>query len=283
MTQPLPPLTASEREDLVGSIRLDGVKYPVLVDRAEQIIDGHHRDDICRELELDCPRVTLDVDDETADRLRVQLNTARRQLSAKDRMKLAIELRANGRSTRQIGEQLGVSHKTIVKDLNGATGTQVPVANLPKVVVGKDGKSASARSTSTTRSGGARPGKTADSSKKSVHATFDESQRNSARNAPAGKLNLSGLRRARALRGGMIEMAALVPPERFVSQIPIEACREFTEDIAEWWIEMSKLAAKRLRSEGAGLPELANVQRPKASPTKRTAPRSRARPRGAAT
>jgi Predicted transcriptional regulators len=84
----LPPLNQGELEALRESIRQDGVKYPVLLDRSGQIIDGYHRRQVAEELGVDYRTETLDVDDETADRLRITLNLARRQLTTLDRDEL---------------------------------------------------------------------------------------------------------------------------------------------------------------------------------------------------
>jgi len=78
---PLPPLTPAERGRLRASIEQDGVKYPVLLDRVGTVIDGFHRQEIAVELGIECPTEVLDVDEEAADRLRLALNLARRQLT----------------------------------------------------------------------------------------------------------------------------------------------------------------------------------------------------------
>ena len=84
----IPKLTDAEVAMLTESIRRDGVKYPVLLRVSGQVIDGHHRRRIAEELGLPCPTVTLDVDDETAERLAVTLNLARRQLSPEQKYEL---------------------------------------------------------------------------------------------------------------------------------------------------------------------------------------------------
>ena len=79
--QLLPDLTVDERAQLTESIRRDGVQYPVLVDGRGEVIDGFHRQAVCAELGVACPREVRDVDPETATRLRITLNVARRHLS----------------------------------------------------------------------------------------------------------------------------------------------------------------------------------------------------------
>jgi len=85
---PIPQLTEIELGMLRESIRRDGVQYPVLLDGSGNIIDGHHRKQICDELGIECPTDTRDVDPETAERLAVTLNLARRQLTTADQYEL---------------------------------------------------------------------------------------------------------------------------------------------------------------------------------------------------
>lgn len=85
---PLPPLTDEELGLLRKSIEQDGIKYPVLLDRAGNIIDGFHRTTLAAELGIDCPTATLDIDEASADRLRITLNLARRQLTRLDKSEM---------------------------------------------------------------------------------------------------------------------------------------------------------------------------------------------------
>ena len=79
---PIPKLTDAEASLLRESIRRDGVQYPVLLDASGAVIDGHHRKQLCAELGIDCPTRIIGVDAETAERLAVTLNLARRQLNS---------------------------------------------------------------------------------------------------------------------------------------------------------------------------------------------------------
>jgi ParB-like chromosome segregation protein Spo0J len=266
----LPALSAAEHEELRESIRRDGVQYPVLLDRSGSIVDGHHRRAICTELGIECPTITLDLDDEVCDRLRIELNTARRQLPTKDRRMLVIELRAQGRSTRQIAEQAGVTQTTILKDLRS---TEHPCSvETPATVVGNDGKVRAARSTQTEHRRQVQARKAADAERKaeakraqqSIAKTAAVWRANAITNAPDGKLNLPALRRARAIRANLIALAELIPPERFVSQLPVEALREMTPDVVSWWLTVATLATERFELEGAGVPALPKSQRPPA-------------------
>src|SRR5437667_6504032 len=53
--QQLRPLTPREREGLKESIREHGVLVPVLKDEHGNVIDGHHRQELCDELRIECP------------------------------------------------------------------------------------------------------------------------------------------------------------------------------------------------------------------------------------
>jgi hypothetical protein len=49
----------------------------------------------------------------------------------------------------------------------------------------------------------------------------------------------------------LISLAELIPPERFVSQLPVEALREMTPDVVSWWLTVATLAGERFELEGA--------------------------------
>ena len=75
------------------------------------------------------------------------LNLARRHLSREQRRELVVKLRKEGWSYRLIGEELGVSHTTAMRDVREATCANEQV-EMPEEVVGKDGKTRSARESS---------------------------------------------------------------------------------------------------------------------------------------
>lgn len=132
---------------LRDSIEEFGVLVPVFVSQHGEIIDGHHRSRIAREVGVGFETVVLDVDDEEhALRLAYTLNSDRRQLSTEDRVAAAARLRQRGHSYRAIGEALGVSEGAVRKDVAAEelrTGTQLS----PDRVVGIDGKSRPAKVT----------------------------------------------------------------------------------------------------------------------------------------
>lgn len=133
--QIMPALDEGALAALRASIERHGVLVPVLRDQFGRILDGHHRVAIAEDLGVDYPLEVCEVaDDGHAFELAGTLNLARRHLSPVQRRTLAGDLQAAGHSSRNIAKALGVSHKTVVQDLQG--GTSVP----PDTVLGTDGK-----------------------------------------------------------------------------------------------------------------------------------------------
>ncbi|MFY1688818.1 ParB N-terminal domain-containing protein [Plantactinospora sp. WMMB782] len=114
--QLLPPLSAEEYAALRADIEAHGIRVPVDVDEAGQVLDGHHRAAIAAELGIDCPtRVVPGLDEEGKRQHAMALNLARRHLTQADRRRLiAAELRRDdSRSDRRIARIVGVDHKTV--------------------------------------------------------------------------------------------------------------------------------------------------------------------------
>jgi transposase-like protein len=139
------PLTDDEYTLLKEDIAKRGIISPIIKDAAGNIVDGYHRNKIAEELGLtDIPIKQVEGTEAELQAMAIALNVARRQLNAEDRRELVTKLRAEGQSTRQIAEALGVDPKTVRNDLNDAaeaTGENSPVDR----VTGKDGKSRPAR------------------------------------------------------------------------------------------------------------------------------------------
>lgn len=120
---------------LRASIERHGVLVPVAIDQNGEIIDGHHRARIARELD-----VSFDVrrhkirDEDHARELAITLNADRRQLTLEQRRAVVADLRASGHSTRAIAGAVGVTHPTVLNDLSG--GKSLP----PEEIIGRDGK-----------------------------------------------------------------------------------------------------------------------------------------------
>ena len=120
------PLTDREYADLRTSVEGKGVEVSVLVDRANNVVDGKHRLMIAGELGFeDVPITVLETDDqEYLEDLAEELNSCRRQFTRKQvaelkrqRQARAEAKRAAGMSLRQIAEEEGVTRTTIQKDL----------------------------------------------------------------------------------------------------------------------------------------------------------------------
>jgi hypothetical protein len=76
------------------------------------------------------------------------------------------------------------------------------------------------------------------------------------RNAPANKLNLPALRMAREIEAKLRELSTL-DAEKFLSQTPSDACRDFDPALAAYWSQWVALCVARADQEG--LPERRRV------------------------
>ncbi len=156
-TSSLPPMQEQEFNALVDDIRQRGVMVTVFIDESADVIDGANRLRAADILSLkSVPMIILPGLSE-ADKwaLAQDLNLHRRHLTPQQIRKivsenkmalpvLALKYRAEGRSYRQIGEELGVSHQHVRRMIAEANVTHVPV-ELPETVVGKDGKKRKAK------------------------------------------------------------------------------------------------------------------------------------------
>lgn len=159
-------LTAEEREGLKAHIQSEGrIVYPVIVDEGMGIIDGENRVRIAIELGFeDVPYSVLSGLSESQKRdMAVALNFHRRQMSAEDRKKVVKEKKSEGKSNRQIADEIGTSEVTVRRDLHTILAQEIaeipekiestatydavditlnpPTHEAVEVVVGKDGKS----------------------------------------------------------------------------------------------------------------------------------------------
>lgn len=115
--QLLPRLSAEEFASLEQSIITHGVLVPVEYDEAGEIIDGHHRVEICESLGLvDWPRfVRKGLSEIDKRKLSRELNFARRHLTtAQKQAVISDQLRDTPSiSSRAIAGMLGVHHSTV--------------------------------------------------------------------------------------------------------------------------------------------------------------------------
>lgn len=115
--QVMPPLSADEYAELKADIDARGVLVPVEYDEFGEVLDGHHRVQICEELGItEWPRVVRIGLSEAGKLTHArQLNLARRHLDREQKRGLiAQQLRETPQtSDRQIAESLGVSNSTV--------------------------------------------------------------------------------------------------------------------------------------------------------------------------
>lgn len=115
--QVMPPLTAEEYSELKNDIAQRGVMVPIEYDEQGNVLDGHHRLQICEELGItDFPRVIRAGMTESEKRTHARkLNMARRQLSREQRRDLILDeaLEHPEKSDRQIAKELSVSPTTV--------------------------------------------------------------------------------------------------------------------------------------------------------------------------
>lgn len=121
--QLLPPLSQDEYESLKASIAKHGVLVPIEMDENGNVLDGHHRIEICNELSLnDWPVVTKTFGSEEEKQAYIYMvNLARRQLSRdqlreirEEQKQLALLLKQQqDKSQEEIAGLMGVSQPTI--------------------------------------------------------------------------------------------------------------------------------------------------------------------------
>ena len=115
--QVMPPLSTEEYAELKNDIEKRGVMVPIEYDEQGNVLDGHHRLQICAELGIkDFPKVIRAGMTEEEKRTHARkLNMARRQLNREQKQELIREqLRETPeKSDRQIAQGLGVSNSTV--------------------------------------------------------------------------------------------------------------------------------------------------------------------------
>lgn len=140
--QVMPPLTAEEYNELKTDIAQRGVMVPIEYDEHGNVLDGHHRLQICAELGIkDFPKVIRAGMTETEKRTHARkLNMARRQLNREQKQDLIREqLRETPeKSNVMIANSLGVTDKTVANQRRIMESTS-EIPRLEKTV-GTDGK-----------------------------------------------------------------------------------------------------------------------------------------------
>jgi hypothetical protein len=112
----LPPLTDDEILALQEDISQNGMLHPIIVDEKGQILDGHHRAAIAKQLGFKPDRHVMEGLTEVEKRtLAFRLNTGRRHMDREQRRGVVIaSLKADPQlSDRQHARRTGVSHPTV--------------------------------------------------------------------------------------------------------------------------------------------------------------------------
>jgi hypothetical protein len=155
-----PLLEGEEYETFKADIASRGVrealKYRV-VNGKKQGLDGRNRLRACTDLSIPCPEEKVSVADAEVEDYIDSLNLHRRHLSSEQRQERVLQMRARGRSMRQIADTLGVGKSTVQRDIsdaeasagvpNGTPGDSQPSTTSAKRITGSDGKPYRSRKT----------------------------------------------------------------------------------------------------------------------------------------
>jgi len=135
----MPILRKAEREALKASIERWGVICPVVYDQTGELLDGQNRTEIATALGLDVPRTVVECAPEERDALRIELNTARRQITAEQWQPLVDHLRSLGLySDRVIAKAIGVDRNSVQRYQSRESATDSPESVA--LSLGEDGK-----------------------------------------------------------------------------------------------------------------------------------------------
>lgn len=132
-----PMIEGEAFEAFKADIKANGQRLPIYIQNGF-IIDGRNRQKACAELGIEAVYQELDGD---PFELAESLNLHRRHLTKDQQNDLIDKKLTEGKSTRQIAEEVGVSNATVSRR---RTVTNVTV-DLPTEVIGKDGKKRKAK------------------------------------------------------------------------------------------------------------------------------------------
>jgi len=157
-TTGLPRIEQGKFEELVEDVRQRGIVVPIVIDEFGNVIDGAHRIRAAHLLGLKAvPTIVVSgLTEEGKWAVAQDLNVHRRQLTPEQVKKIVaehkktvptqvIKLRKEGKSLRQISDELGISHESVRKNLTEANAKELTV-ELPSTVIGKDGRKRQAKS-----------------------------------------------------------------------------------------------------------------------------------------
>jgi DNA modification methylase len=145
------PLTEEERLTLRQSIEENGIQCHIVIDESNGIIDGINRLTLADSLGIPLADIPLSVREglslQQKRELALELNTARRMLSREEvkaarqqRVQRVAELRAEGKKTREIAEEVGVSQMQVRRDLDAMASIETDVS-MPTHIQTSDGRS----------------------------------------------------------------------------------------------------------------------------------------------
>lgn len=87
------PLSNLEYETLKNSIKESGLHYPIVINSKGEILDGHHRYEICKELDIPFKYEIKNFDNPIEEkRFVIDINLKRRQLNDFQKAELAYKL-----------------------------------------------------------------------------------------------------------------------------------------------------------------------------------------------
>ena len=141
-----PYITGKDKQKLEDSIRYRGLDLPVKLWR-DMIVDGKNRRDACEAVNKECRFENVShIDEEDLPDYVAIWNERRRHMTKEEkkacqltREKLAERARAEGKSIRQIADELGVSAKQIQKDLKKSEKNKsTPQGEKPKEDTAKE-------------------------------------------------------------------------------------------------------------------------------------------------
>jgi ParB-like chromosome segregation protein Spo0J len=158
-TQSQPAMQEETFTELVENMNKRGTMVPIVIDEWANVIDGKHRLLAAEMLGWSSvPNIIMSglTEDEKWE-LAEDFNRIRRHLTQEEIVKLLaerkkvlperiVQQRQEGKSLRQISDQLGISHEAVRQQLKQSTVKELTV-DLPEQVIGKDGKKRKARST----------------------------------------------------------------------------------------------------------------------------------------
>jgi len=102
-------------------------------------------------------------------------------------------------------------------------------------------------------------------SRTNIRQSNAERQFESMVNAPPNKINQPLIRSAEQVQHLLVELMN-VSPEVAVTQIPIERCRQWLPEQAEWWLEFTRLCEARRLAEAPEVPPMTYPKRQKLTP-----------------